>query len=153
MTSNDNTDIIIYNQYYHYKHLGSDFYLRIIITNTSGKPIYEQIKEQIIEAILSNEISEGDVLPSIRQLARDLKISVITTTRAYTDLEKEGYIAIQQGKGCYVLPTNSELVREQLLRKIEEGFLTATNAGRIAKMSRLELMQILEFIMEDNSYE
>ena len=72
--------------------------------NTSGKPIYEQIKEQIKEAILSDEINEGDILPSIRQLATELKISVITTTRAYTDLEQEGYIVNVQGKGCYVLP-------------------------------------------------
>ena len=127
--------------------------MRIIITNTSGKPIYEQIKEQIKEAILSDELSEGDMLPSIRQLARDLKISVITTTRAYTDLEQEGFIAIQQGKGCSVLPTNSEIVREQLLRKIEDSFLTAVNTGRIAKLSRIELIKMLEFIMEENRYE
>jgi GntR family transcriptional regulator len=127
--------------------------LRIIITNTSGNPIYGQIREQIKEAILSDELSEGDMLPSIRQLARDLKISVITTTRAYTDLEQEGFITIQQGKGCYVLPKNNELVREQLLRKIEDGFLTAVNAGRIAKLSRIELIKMLEFIMEENRYE
>jgi len=91
------------------------FYLRIIITNTSGKPIYEQIKEQIKEAILGGDLGEGELLPSIRQLAGELKISVITTTRAYTDLEEEGFIAVQQGKGCFVLPKNTELVREQLL--------------------------------------
>jgi GntR family transcriptional regulator len=127
--------------------------LRIIIKNTSKEPIYEQIKEQIKEAILSDELSEGDMLPSIRQLARDLKISVITTTRAYTDLEQEGFIAIQQGKGCFVLPKNSEIVHEQLLRKIEDSFLTAVNAGRIAKLSHNELINILEFIMKENRYE
>jgi GntR family transcriptional regulator len=127
--------------------------LRIIIKNTSKEPIYEQIKEQIKEAILSDELSEGDMLPSIRQLARDLKISVITTTRAYTDLEQEGFISIQQGKGCFVLPKNSEIVHEQLLRKIEDSFLTAVNAGRIAKLSHNELINILEFIMKENRYE
>jgi len=127
--------------------------MRIIITNTLGMPIYEQIKEQIKEAILSDELCEGDVLPSIRQLARDLKISVITTTRAYSDLEQEGFIVIVQGKGCYVLPKNSELVHEQLLRKIEDSFLTAVNTARIAKLTREELLQILEFILEGNNYE
>jgi GntR family transcriptional regulator len=127
--------------------------LRIIITNTSGKPIYEQIREQIKEAILTDELGEGDVLPSIRQLAKDLKISVITTTRAYTDLEQEGFIATIQGKGCYVLPKNSELVREQLLLKIEDGFTAAVNAGKTAKLSREELLQILELILEENRYE
>jgi len=127
--------------------------MRIVISNTSGKPIYEQIKEQIKEAILSDELSEGDLLPSIRQLARDLKISVITTTRAYTDLELEGFIAVQQGKGCFVLPKNSEIVREQLLRKIEDSFFEAINAAKIAKLPHDELIKILEFIMEENQYE
>ncbi len=127
--------------------------MRIIISNTSGKPIYEQIKDQIKEAILSDELSEGELLPSIRQLAKDLKISVITTTRAYTDLEQEGFIAIQQGKGCFVLPKNSEIVREQLLRKIEDSFLTAINAAKIANLSHEELIQLLEFIIEENQYE
>jgi len=118
-----------------------------------GIPIYEQIKEQIKTAILSDEICEDDMLPSIRQLAKDLKISVITTTRAYTDLEQEGFIVNVQGKGCFVLPKNSELVREQLLRKIEDGFLIATNAGKISKLSREELMQIFGIILEENHYE
>ena len=127
--------------------------MRIIISNTSGKPIYEQIKDQIKEAILSDALSEGEALPSIRQLAKDLKISVITTTRAYTDLEQEGFIAIQQGKGCFVLPKNSEIVREQLLRKIEESFSTAINTAKIANLSHEELIRLLEFIMEENQYE
>jgi GntR family transcriptional regulator len=121
--------------------------------NTSGKPIYEQIKEQIKEAILSDEIEEGDLLPSIRQLARELKISVITTTRAYTDLQQEGFIATLQGKGCFVLPINSVLVREQLLCKIEEGFRMAVNVGRIAKLSRQELIDMLNLIMEEKQYD
>lgn len=127
--------------------------MRIILKNTSGVPIYEQIKEQIKEAILSDELDEGDVLPSIRQLAKDLKISVITTTRAYTDLEQEGFIATIQGKGCYVLPKNNELVREQLLRKIEDGFTDAVNAGKTAKLSQEQLIQILELVLEENHYE
>lgn len=127
--------------------------LRIIISNTSGKPIYEQIEEQIKEAILSDELMDGDLLPSIRQLAKDLRISVITTTRAYSDLEQEGFIAIVQGKGCYVLPKNSELVREQLLRRMEEGFSAAVSAGKTAKLPREDLIKILNSILKENDYE
>ena len=127
--------------------------MRIVITNSSGIPIYEQIKEQIKEAILSDELSEGDTLPSIRQLAKDLKISVITTTRAYSELEAEGFVVNIQGKGCFVSPKNNELVREQLLSKIEDNFLAAISTGKIAKLSRKELLNIFEFIMEENQYE
>jgi len=122
--------------------------LRIIIKNSSGIPIYEQIKEQIREAILGDEMNEGDILPSIRQLAADLKVSVITTTRAYTELEQEGYIVNVQGKGCFVSPKDSELIREQLLRKIEHGFMYAINAARIAKISTEELLQFFIFTLE-----
>jgi GntR family transcriptional regulator len=127
--------------------------MRIILRNTDKAPIYKQIKEQVKEAILSDELKEGETLPSIRQLARDLKISVITTTRAYTDLEQEGFIAIQQGRGCFVLPKNSEIVREQLLRKIEDHFTAALNAGKIAKLSREEIIAMLEFILEEVQFE
>ena len=124
--------------------------MRIIIQNTSKEPIYEQIEEQIKEAILCDELKEGDLLPSIRQLAKDLKISVITTTRAYAELEQEGFIAIQQGRGCFVLPKNSEIVREQLLSKIEDSFTAAVNAARVAKLSREDLIKILDFMLEEN---
>ena len=124
--------------------------MQIIIQNTSKAPIYEQIEEQIKEAILCDELKEGDLLPSIRQLARDLKISVITTTHAYAELEQEGYIAVQQGRGCFVLPKNSEIVREQLLSKIEDGLTVAVNAARLAKLSREDLIKILDFILGEN---
>jgi GntR family transcriptional regulator len=127
--------------------------LKIIISNSSGLPIYEQIKEQIKAAILCGELKEGEVLPSIRLLARDLKISVITTTRAYADLEQEGFVTNVQGKGCYVLPTNNELVKEQLLREIEEGLLTAINAAKIAKISRKELEAFWENLCREEEYE
>ena len=125
--------------------------MRIVISNSSGVPIYEQIKEQIKNAILSGELSEGEVLPSIRQLAKDLKISVITTTRAYGDLEQEGFVANVQGKGCYVLPKNSEMVREQLLRNIEESFTAAINSAKIAKISKDELRTIFETMLKEHS--
>lgn len=124
--------------------------MRIIIQNTSKVPIYEQIEEQIKAAILCDELKEEDLLPSIRQLAKDLKISVITTTRAYAELEQEGFIAIQQGRGCFVLPKNSEIVREQLLSKIEDSFTAAVNAARVAKLSREDLIKILDFILAEN---
>ncbi len=127
--------------------------MRIIIQNTSKVPIYEQIEEQIKEAILCDDLKEGDLLPSIRQLAKDLKISVITTTRAYAELEQEGFIAVQQGRGCFVLPKNSEIVREQLLSRIEDGFTAAVNAARMAKLSREELIKILDFMLGENRNE
>lgn len=127
--------------------------MRIIISNASNRPIYEQIAGQIRAAILGNELHEGDVLPSIRQLARDLKISVITTTRAYSDLEQEGFIVTVQGKGCYVAPMNSELVREQLLRKVEEGLLEAIQAAEIAKLAPEELRHMLDTLMEGDRHE
>lgn len=127
--------------------------MKIVISNSSGQPIYEQIKEQIKTAILSGDLKEGDVLPSIRLLARDLKISVITTTRAYTDLEQEGFVANMQGKGCYVLPTNNDLVKEQLLRQIEEGLQSAVNAAKIAKLSRSEVEAMWSDICKEEEYE
>jgi len=127
--------------------------VRIIIRNTSGKPIYEQIKEQIKEAILGGELREGEALPSIRQLARDLKISVITTTRAYSDLEEEGYVANVQGKGCFVAPKNNELFHEQILLRIEENLAAAIDAARLAEIPRDELMKMLDLLIEDRNHE
>jgi GntR family transcriptional regulator len=99
--------------------------LKIVISNRSGDPIYEQIKAQIKAAVFSGELAEGDLLPSIRRLAQDLKISVITTTRAYSDLEQEGFVRNVQGKGCYVLPQNMDLARENALVAVEKGLLSA----------------------------
>ena len=120
--------------------------MKIIVSNRLGVPIYEQIKDQIKEAIFSGELREDDLLPSIRQLAKDLKISVITTTRAYSDLEEQGFIVSVQGKGCYVLPQNKEMARENALRKIEAGLneaISAAKAGSIAKEEVTEMLNIL----------
>ncbi len=127
--------------------------MKIIISNTSGVPIYEQIKEQIKSSILSGEIEENQLLPSLRQLARELKISVLTTTRAYTELEQEGYVTNVQGKGCYVLGRGSELIREQLLRDIEENISAAIKSARRADVSEEELVKMLKILMEDEDYE
>ena len=93
--------------------------MNIIISNTVNRPIYEQIYEQIRQSIISDKIHEGEILPSIRNLARDLRISVITTKRAYDELEKDGYIITVASKGCFVAPKNTQLVRETALREIE----------------------------------
>ena len=122
--------------------------MRIIVSNRSGVPIYEQIKEQIKEAIFAGELREDDILPSIRQLARDLKISVITTTRAYSDLEQEGFIANVQGKGCFVLPRNTELARENALHKMESGLSTAISTAKAEGISRDDVIDRLKLLWE-----
>lgn len=127
--------------------------MKIVILNTAGIPIYEQIKEQIKADIYSGELAENEALPSIRQLAKDLKISVITTTRAYNDLEQEGFIATQQGKGCFVKPKNNELIREQALREIENHFLSAITLAKNMQISKNELCDIFELIAKEDVYE
>ena len=118
----------------------------------AGIPIYEQIKEQVKAAIFSGEVKEGELLPSIRQLARDLKISVITTTRAYSDLEQEGFVVTVQGKGCYVQPQNTDLIREQKLREIEDNLSAAITSAKLIKIPNDELKQMLDVMLkEDNN--
>ncbi len=124
--------------------------MKIIISNTSGIPIYEQIKEQIKSAILLGEVEENELLPSLRQLARDLKISVLTTTRAYTELEQEGYVTNVQGKGCYVMGRGSELIREQLLREIEDNLILAIKSAKRAGVSEEELIKMIKILMEED---
>lgn len=123
--------------------------MKIILSNHSELPIYAQIKEQLKEQILMNKIPEGTVLPSIRQLARDLGISVITTTRAYNDLEQEGFIATRQGKGSIVLSRDNEMMKEQYLKRIEEALQTAIENARYAQLSTDELIMMLKTLMED----
>ncbi|HEX9026247.1 MAG TPA: GntR family transcriptional regulator [Clostridium sp.] len=123
--------------------------MRILLSNKSDLPIYEQIKAQIKEQILCDVVSENEFLPSIRQLAKDLGISVITTTRAYSDLESEGFIATLRGKGSYVLPKDSEMVKEQYLKKIEEAFTIAIENGRLANICNDELIIILKTLMKE----
>ena len=127
--------------------------MRIIVSNRSGIPIYEQIKSQIKEAIFSGELNEDDILPSIRQLAKDLRISVITTTRAYSDLEEEGFVVNVQGKGCYVLPQNKEMARENALRKIELGLTDAIAAAKAGGIKKDEVYEILGVLYKEEEYE
>jgi GntR family transcriptional regulator len=122
--------------------------MKIIVSNRSGIPIYEQIKEQVKAAIFSGELQEDNMLPSIRQLARDLKVSVITTTRAYSDLEQEGFIANVQGKGCFVLPRNSELARENAMHKMEDGLSAAIAAAKAEDITEDEVIERLKLLWE-----
>lgn len=122
----------------------------IIITNNSDKPIYDQIKEQIKGMILSGELKEGDALPSMRLLAKELRISIITTKRAYEELEREGYIESYTGKGSFVKGINHDVVREGVLCEIEEIFEVAIGKARLAKVSYEELESRLKLLYEES---
>ena len=126
--------------------------MKILLSNYSNVPIYEQIKQQIREAILSQKLKEGEILPSIRQLAKDLQVSVITTTRAYRDLENEGLVAIVQGKGCYVLPQNPERVKEQGLCEAQEYFIKGIDAGLLAGANEEELKSLLDILLKEEKH-
>ncbi|MCI8293056.1 MAG: GntR family transcriptional regulator [Hespellia sp.] len=123
--------------------------MKLIISNISGTPIYEQMKQQIKAAILSGELQEGDVLPSLRTLAKELKIAVLTVTRAYTELEQEGFVKNVQGRGCFVMGHSSELLREQLLCKIETSLSEAIHTAQVADLPKEELHHLLDLLMEE----
>ena len=133
--------------------MGSEDGLKLIISNISGVPIYEQIKQQVKAAILSGELKENDALPSLRTLAKDLKISVLTVTRAYTELEQEGFVKNVQGRGCFVLGSGSELMKEQLICKVENNLTEAIKAAKIANLSNEELHHLLDILLEANADE
>ncbi|WP_097026844.1 GntR family transcriptional regulator [Clostridium peptidivorans] len=125
--------------------------MNIIISNSSGEPIYEQIVKQIKKLIFLGELSEGDALPSIRNLAQELRISVITTKRAYEELETEGYIVTMQGKGSFVAAQNKELLREKRLRIIEEKLAEAVKESQLISLSLEELIDILKILYSEGS--
>ena len=124
--------------------------LHIILSNSSELPIYEQIKEQIKSQILSGELQENEMLPSLRQLAKDLKISVLTTTRAYNELEEAGYITSRPGKGFFVMSSCSDLLREQLIKEVESNLGAAIIASHRANMTNTELIALLKLLLEVN---
>lgn len=121
----------------------------IIIRNTGDTPIYEQITNQIKSLILSGALTEGELLPSMRALAKDLRISVITTKRAYEELEREGFITTVPGKGCFVAPRNLELVRENALRQVEEHLAKAVETAGLGGVSPDELKEILDILLKE----
>ena len=123
--------------------------MNLIISNSSGKPIYEQITDQIKTSILSGELQEGQALPSMRALARDLRISVITTKRAYEDLERDGFVVTVAGKGCFVAPCNLELMREEHRKKVEEALTKAIEQAKAASIDLPELIEMLTLLYEE----
>ena len=120
--------------------------MNIIISNTGGQPIYEQIASQIKALIISGALKEGDMLPSMGLLAKELRISVITTKRAYEELERDGFIISQTGKGSFVAGTNVELVREAQLQKIEQQLMQAVETAHISNISLTELQEMLTLL-------
>lgn len=122
--------------------------LDIIISNGSSEPIYEQITRQIKAAIMAGELAEGDPLPSIRALANDLRISVITTKRAYEDLEQAGFINTVPGKGCFVAPQNPALHHEEALKAVEAHLQKAVEAAELGCVSRGEVFETLTLLYE-----
>ena len=125
--------------------------MNLILSNASGAPIYEQIYTQLKAAILTGELQEGEALPSIRQLAKDLRISVITTKRAYDELERDGFIYTVAAKGCYVAPKNTELSREEHLRQLEEHLRAAAKLAALCALSDEELFDLYKTIREEET--
>ncbi|HHV25564.1 MAG TPA: GntR family transcriptional regulator [Tissierellia bacterium] len=123
--------------------------MRILISNSSNEPIYEQISSQIKAMILKGGLKEGDMLPSIRGLAKDLQISVITTKRAYDELEREGFIESVQGKGSFVASQNKELMREMKLKIIEEKLQEVVKESNILGLSYSEVSEMLRILFEE----
>ncbi|MGD8698675.1 MAG: GntR family transcriptional regulator [Gemmatimonadales bacterium] len=120
--------------------------MRVLISNASPDPIYEQIARQIKAQILSGELAEGDMLPSIRKLARDLQISVITTKRAYEELEHEGFIDTVGGKGTFVAAENPEFLREKRMKAVEEKLTEAIEQARLLGVGPGQLTEMLRLL-------
>lgn len=123
--------------------------MNILIDNKSGAPIYDQIYSQIKSQIISGVLSENELLPSIRGLAKDLRISFITTKRAYEELEKDGFIYTLPGKGCYVAPKNVELIREENLKKIEDYIDKIVSLAASCNLSKQDIIEMVNFSLEE----
>lgn len=123
--------------------------MHIVISNQSGKPIYEQIAEQVKALIISGELGEGDALPSMRLLAKELRISVITTKHAYEDLERGGFLVTMPGKGSFVAPQNPELHREEMRKQVEDHLQQAIDAARSGGITRDEVLAAIQLLWED----
>ena len=121
----------------------------IILRNTNGKPIYAQIADQIRGEIVSGKLEPGEALPSIRALARDLKISVITTKRAYDELEAAGFLRTTAGKGCYVAEQNLDLIRERQTREMEKHLSAAVDAATELGLTREEVIQAFDLLWQE----
>ena len=122
--------------------------MNIIISNNSSIPIYEQIENAIKQAIFSNELKEEDMLPSVRNLANDLKISFLTVKKAYDELEQAGFIKTVQGKGSFVAPKNLELIREEKLKEIQDHLEQIYKISKLANISEEEVKELFKMIFE-----
>lgn len=125
--------------------------MELIIRNTTGQPIYDQISSQLKAQIIAGTLRPGDALPSIRGLAKDLKISVITTKRAYDELEAQGFITTVAGKGCFVAEKNLDIIREQQLKTVEEHLSAAVELSKSCGVSPAELQEMLRILLEEES--
>lgn len=123
--------------------------MEIVLSNSSDKPIYEQITAQIRDAVAAGELTAGEQLPSIRALAAQLRISAITTKRAYQDLEAQGYVTTVPGKGCFVAEQNLDLLREERLRRVEASLARAVCDARACGLSDDELREMLDIQLEE----
>lgn len=123
--------------------------MRIMISNTSDSPLYQQIKDQIKEAILREELVEGDSLPSIRAFANDLKVSVLTIRRVYEELEQEGFVTSQVGIGTFVATGNLELLRDSKRRLVEEKMLDMIQTAKTLNISKKELNDMMDILYEE----
>ncbi len=124
--------------------------MHILIDNKSGAPIYDQIYSQIKTQIISGALTENEMLPSIRGLAKDLRISFVTTKRAYDELEKEGFLYTIPGKGCFVATKNVELLREENLKRIEEHLEQIVQLAASCNLSREDILAMVHFSLEEN---
>ncbi|MGI6579091.1 MAG: GntR family transcriptional regulator [Saccharofermentanales bacterium] len=125
--------------------------MNIQIKNSSNDPIYLQIKNQIRDAILNGELEADELLPSIRLLAKELRVSVITTKRAYDELEKDGFIHSVHGKGSFVAPQNLDLMRERFLKKIEANITEILRYAKLADVSHDELIEMIKTLEDENA--
>ena len=122
--------------------------MNIIISNNSGEPIFEQIENAIKQAIFSNELKEEDMLPSVRSLANDLKISFLTVKRAYDELEQAGFIRTVPGKGSFVAPKNLELIKEEKLKEVQDYIEKIYNISKVANISENEIKELFRIIFK-----
>ena len=127
--------------------------MKLVISNNSAIPIYEQIKKAIIKDIMEQDLKSNELLPSIRSLAQDIRISVMTVKKAYDELEKEGYINVVQGKGCYVAPQNSNLLKEHLQREIEKNLEMAIDIAKKNNIQKEELIDLITILYGDDENE
>ncbi len=122
--------------------------MRIIISNSSPVPIYEQIKNIIINQIINNELVENEMLPSIRNLAKDIRISVMTVKKAYDELEKEGYIVVVQGKGAFVAKRSASLIEENAKKELENHIIKALDISKKYNISKKEIIDLINILEE-----